>query len=66
MSKVLENRRVAEFQVIISIDFDDGRLYPLTESLPECLLPICNERLLFFQLYHLEKCGATGKIDDNS
>lgn len=50
----------AEFQVIIAIDFDDGRLFPLTENLPQCLLPIGNEKILRLQLNSLEKCGATG------
>jgi len=53
--------KTSEFQVVIAIDFDDGRLFPLTENLPQCLLPIGNEKILRLQLNALEKFGATGK-----
>ena len=54
--------KTSEFQVVIAIDFDDGRLFPLTENLPQCLLPIGNEKILRLQLNALEKFGATGKL----
>ena len=51
--------RPSEFQVIIALDTDDGRLFPLTENSPLCLLKICNIPLLRLQLNSLEKFGAT-------
>lgn len=49
-----------EYQVILLIiDGDDGRMYPLTEDRPKCLLPFANKHLLSYQLELLDKCGAT-------
>ena len=59
--QMIASEKTSEFQVIIAIDFDDGRLFPLTENLPQCLLPIGNEKILRLQLNALEKFGATGK-----
>ena len=50
----------AEFQVVIIIEYDDGRMFPLTEVNPKCLLPLANKQLLTYQLDMLEKSGATG------
>ena len=47
-----------EFQAVLIIDYDDGRLFPLTE--PKCLLPICNKRLLAYQLDTLIQSGVAG------
>jgi len=49
-----------EYQAVILIDFDDGRLFPLTEVTPRCLLPIANRKLLAYQLDMLNKSGITG------
>jgi NDP-sugar pyrophosphorylase family protein len=49
-----------EFQIIIAVDYDDGHLFPLTENLPKCLLPIANQTLLRMQLNILESFGAKG------
>lgn len=41
------------------MDYDDGRLFPLTEEVPKCLLPIANRKILGYQLDLLQNCGAT-------
>lgn len=46
-------------QVIIVVDYDDGRMFPITEDVPKCLLPIANRPILAYQLDILEKSGAT-------
>jgi UTP-glucose-1-phosphate uridylyltransferase len=52
--------RPPEFQAVFIIDYDDGRLFPLTEDCPKCLLPIANKRLLSYQFDMLAKSGITG------
>lgn len=52
--------RAPEFQAVIVIDFDDGRLFPLTEVTPKCLLPIAGRKLLSYQLDMLSKSGIAG------
>jgi len=52
--------RTAEYQVVIIVDYDDGRMFPLTEEIPKCLLPVCNKPVLSFHLDTLEKSGAEG------
>jgi NDP-sugar pyrophosphorylase family protein len=49
-----------DIQVVVIVDFDDGRLFPLTEESPKCLLPIANRKLLAYQLDLLKKSGAKG------
>ena len=49
---------IRDLQVVIIIDYDDGRLFPLTEGLPKCLLPVANRRLLAYQLDMLTLSGA--------
>lgn len=48
----------ASLQVIIVVDYDDGRMFPITEEIPKCLLPIANRPILAYQLDLLEKSGA--------
>ena len=52
--------RFPEYQAVIIVDYDDGRLFPLTDGCPKCLLPIANRRLLAYQLDLLSKSGALG------
>lgn len=52
--------RAPEFQAIIYVDFDDGRMFPLLENYPKCLLPVMNRELLAFQLDLLSKSGVLG------
>lgn len=52
--------RFPEYQAVIIVDNDDGRLFPLTEGCPKCLLPVANRRLLAYQLDLLSKSGALG------
>ena len=40
------DENIRDLPVVIIIDYDDGRLFPLTEGLPKCLLPVANRRLL--------------------
>ncbi len=52
-----------EFQCVIIIEDgsgsdDDDRLFPLTENIPRCLLPICNRPILHYQLDQLVLSGA--------
>jgi hypothetical protein len=54
--------RTTEYQVVIIIEYDDGRMFPLTEDRPKCLLPIANNSLLSYQLDMLERSGATGLL----
>jgi hypothetical protein len=52
--------RGPEFQAVLIIDYDDGRMFPLTEDCPKCLLPVGNRRLLSYQLDVLAKSGIAG------
>ena len=55
----MEFIRPPEYQAVLIIDNeDDGPLFPLTE--PKCLLPICNKRLLAYQLDTLIQSGVAG------
>ncbi len=54
--------RSPEYQAVIVVDYDDGRMFPLTESIPKCLLPIANRKLLAYQLDMLSKSNVIGKI----
>lgn len=52
--------RGPEYQAVLIIDYDDGRMFPLTEDTPKCLLPVGNRRLLSYQLDMLAKSGVAG------
>ena len=54
--------RGPDFQTVIIVDSDDGRMFPLTEEVPKCLLPVANRPLLSYQLDLLKKCHATGFV----
>jgi len=58
----LIDARVPEFQVIIIIDQEDGRLFPLAVNTPRCLLPIANRKLLSYQLDMIVQSGVTDVI----
>lgn len=53
--------RSPEYQAVIIVDHNDGRLFPLTENVPTCLLPIANRKLLAYQLDMLSKSNVVGK-----
>ena len=53
--------RGPEFQAVIIVDYDSGKMYPLTETLPKCLLPVANRKLLAYQLDMLAKSSISGK-----
>ena len=50
----------SEFQVVIIVEDDDGRLFPLTNETPKCLLPIGNRPLLAYTLDTVRNSGALG------
>jgi hypothetical protein len=53
--------RPPEFQIAIIIDNEDGGIFPLTsDECPKCLLPICNRKLLAYQLDLVAKSGGVG------
>jgi NDP-sugar pyrophosphorylase family protein len=39
---------------------EDGRMLPLTEEIPKCLLPLANTPILLHQLAALEQAGLGG------
>ncbi len=47
-----------EFPVVLIIETDDGRLFPLVGDGPACLLPVANRKLLTYQFDMLSKSGA--------
>jgi NDP-sugar pyrophosphorylase family protein len=61
MDSAIGNVNYNHYQVVIIVDYDDGRLFPLTEETPKCLLPIANRKILGYQLDVLQSCGATGR-----
>lgn len=56
----MEEDRCFGYQVIIAVTYDDGRLFPLTEDCPKCMLPVANRVLLSYQLDVLKQSGASG------
>jgi NDP-sugar pyrophosphorylase family protein len=48
----------SEFQVIVCVEDDDGRLFPLTNDVPKCLLPVGNRPLLAYTLDTIRSSGA--------
>lgn len=53
---------LSEFQVVILAGGTGHRMYPLTESVPKALLPVCNRPLLNYQIELLEKAGFVEAI----
>ena len=58
--------RGPDYQVVLIVDNDDGRMFPLTEDVPKCLLPIANRTLLSYQLDLLRKYRAAGACRSSS
>ncbi|RYH29575.1 hypothetical protein EON65_08020 [archaeon] len=52
--------RDPEYQAVIIVEYDDGRLFPLTESIPRCLLPVANKPLISYQLDMLANSNIAG------
>lgn len=59
MSTEYADVRSPDFQAVIVVDYDN-RLFPLTETIPTCLLPVANRKLLAYQLDMLAKSGVAG------
>lgn len=57
--------RRPEFQVVVVVDYDD-RIFPLTENIPNCLLPVANRPILSYQLDMLHGSGVLGKFITNT
>lgn len=55
-----DSMRSPEYQAVLIVEYDDGRMFPLTEDIPKCLLPVGNRRLLSYQLDMLAKSGIAG------
>jgi translation initiation factor eIF-2B subunit gamma len=55
-----DSMRGPEYQAVLIVEYDDGRMFPLTEDIPKCLLPVGNRRLLSYQLDMLAKSGIAG------
>eukprot|EP00475_Leptophrys_vorax_P045144 TRINITY_DN9290_c0_g1_i3.p1 TRINITY_DN9290_c0_g1~~TRINITY_DN9290_c0_g1_i3.p1 ORF type:complete len:508 (-),score=132.42 TRINITY_DN9290_c0_g1_i3:243-1766(-) len=47
----------AEFQAVILAMEHESRLSPIVDTIPKCLLPICNRPLISFQLELLRRAG---------
>ena len=56
--ETLEESRKCTFQAVIMVEVDDGRMYPLVDNMPKCLLPVANRKLLAYQLDMLAKSGV--------
>jgi UTP-glucose-1-phosphate uridylyltransferase len=61
IGKELGEVRPPEYQAVLIVDHDDGRMFPLTEDCPKCLLPVSNRKLIAYQLDMLAKSGAEGR-----
>lgn len=46
------------FQAVLLVEIDDGRMYPLVDDSPKCLLPLANRKLLAYHLDVLAKSGV--------
>ena len=57
METLVESRKPL-FQAVVLCDLDDGRMYPLVDDSPKCLLPLANRKLLAYQLDVLAKSGV--------
>ena len=55
-----DSMRGPEYQAVLIVEYDDGRMFPLTEDIPKCLLPVGNRKLLSYQLDMLAKSGVSG------
>ena len=54
---------VVEFQAVVLASVSDGDgLYPLTEELPQALLPVANRPLISFQLELLERSQSFSQV----
>lgn len=49
-----------QYQAVIIVEYDDGRMFPLADEIPKCLLPVGNRRLLSYQLDMLTMSGLAG------
>lgn len=58
----ITNDRKPEFQVVLVIECEDGRLFPLTQDIPRCLLPVANRPLLSYQLDLIQRSCASEVI----
>ena len=52
----------SEYQVIIIVDDESARLYPLANEMPKCLLPVANRPMLAYTLDSIRNSGALGML----
>mmetsp|Transcript_22976 Transcript_22976/g.29996 ORF Transcript_22976/g.29996 Transcript_22976/m.29996 type:complete len:443 (-) Transcript_22976:66-1394(-) len=52
-------KEVVEFHAVVLAHGDSGSLYPLTDDMPVCLLPVAGRPLLFYQLEAFRANGIT-------
>lgn len=57
METLVESRKPL-FQAVLLVEIDDGRMYPLVDDSPKCLLPLANRKLLAYHLDVLAKSGV--------
>lgn len=57
--ETLAESRHCTFQAVVMVEMDDGRMYPLVDNSPKCLLPVANRKLLAYQLDMLAKSGVS-------
>ena len=48
---------VADLQAVVLAGGEGSKMFPLTEGIPKCLLPIANIPMISFVIKHLEKSG---------
>jgi len=53
---------IPELQAVILAGGEGSKMFPLTEGLPKCLLPIANMPMIWYVVKYLEKSGFTDII----
>lgn len=51
-----------ELQPVILAAGEGSRLFPLTDTIPKCLLPIGNKPMIWYPVHYLEQYGFQGII----
>ena len=51
---------IPELQAVILAGGEGSKMFPLTEGLPKCLLPIANMPMIWYVVNYLEKSGLKG------
>ena len=51
-----------ELQPVILAAGEGSKMYPLTENIPKCLIPIGNMPMIWYVVNHLERSGFQGTL----